>query len=52
LSRPLSTEKLCSADLSSRYTRMSRRRNACPFNPLIRGDRGHFRLACQERPAG
>jgi hypothetical protein len=29
LSRPLSTEKLCSADLSSRYTRKSRRRNAC-----------------------
>jgi hypothetical protein len=33
LSRPLSAERLCSANLSSRYTRMSRRRNACPFNP-------------------
>jgi hypothetical protein len=30
LSRPLSTEKLCSADLFSRYTRMSRRLS---FNP-------------------
>jgi hypothetical protein len=33
LSRPLSTEKLCSADLSSRYTRKSRRRNALFFQP-------------------
>jgi hypothetical protein len=33
LSRPVSTEKICSENLSSRYTRMSRRRNACPFNP-------------------
>jgi hypothetical protein len=33
LSRPLSTEKLCSADLSSRYTRKNRRRNA--FQPCF-----------------
>jgi hypothetical protein len=50
LSRPLSTEKLCSADLSSRYTRKSRRRNA--FQPVHGSPTRDFARRTTDSPGG